>query len=277
MVTMATGRSEASRMPCPAWMEVAAALRPLTSAAATSSPAARLRPVCAVTTGASPPRPPRSQRVHSSVLIPGHHRRRTPPSPRTLRARKPAIPDPAEDPMSTSTTGSSAAPADGATAHAEATTAPAGSPSAHAASPAAHDQRGALLPPGPPLPRSLQGLAFWAARRPAMQQLRRRYGTAYTLHLPIYGRAVMISDPALAKELFTAPQDAQTNLNPNLGRVLCRQSMFALEGTEHRRRRKLLTPPLHGKRIAGYEAVVEDRKSTRLNSSHVAISYAVFC
>src|SRR5690625_6953434 len=30
-------------------------------------------------------------------------------------------------------------------------------------------------------------------------------------------------------------------------------------------------------RQAGCEVQVEDRKSTRLNSSHVAISYAVFC
>src|SRR5690625_5402375 len=31
------------------------------------------------------------------------------------------------------------------------------------------------------------------------------------------------------------------------------------------------------KRIAKVEEVSQDRKSTRLNSSHVAISYAVFC
>src|SRR5436305_5256865 len=29
--------------------------------------------------------------------------------------------------------------------------------------------------------------------------------------------------------------------------------------------------------IAGAEAAIQDRKSTRLNSSHVRISYAVFC
>src|SRR5690625_6410956 len=31
------------------------------------------------------------------------------------------------------------------------------------------------------------------------------------------------------------------------------------------------------KRIVGYQKGLADRKSTRLNSSHVAISYAVFC
>src|SRR5699024_8073787 len=39
MVTIATGRSEASSIPCPAWMEVEAALSPLT-APATIRPAA---------------------------------------------------------------------------------------------------------------------------------------------------------------------------------------------------------------------------------------------
>src|SRR5437660_10005516 len=33
----------------------------------------------------------------------------------------------------------------------------------------------------------------------------------------------------------------------------------------------------HGRREATFSFVVKDRKSTRLNSSHVAISYAVFC
>ena len=128
------------------------------------------------------------------------------------------------------------------------------------------DHRGSLLPPGPPLPKLIQGLGFGLARRQVLQKLRRRYGTVFTVHLPIYGRAVIISDPALAKELFTAPQDAQTNIDPNLGRVLGRESMFALNGPEHRRRRKLLTPPLHGKRIKGYETIVEEETRRELAS-----------
>ena len=34
--------------------------------------------------------------------------------------------------------------------------------------------------------------------------------------------------------------------------------MFALEGAEHRRRRKLLAPPFHGKAMKNYEAIVEE-------------------
>jgi len=35
-------------------------------------------------------------------------------------------------------------------------------------------------------------------------------------------------------------------------------STFSLDGTEHRERRKLLVPPLHGKRMVSYEAIVEE-------------------
>ena len=35
-------------------------------------------------------------------------------------------------------------------------------------------------------------------------------------------------------------------------------STFSLDGDEHRQRRKLLVPPFHGKRMPGYEAIVEE-------------------
>ena len=43
-----------------------------------------------------------------------------------------------------------------------------------------------------------------------------------------------------------------------LGEVLGPGSMFSLEGAAHRQRRKLLVPPFHGKRMAGYEEIVEE-------------------
>ncbi|MFI8589071.1 cytochrome P450 [Dietzia maris] len=128
------------------------------------------------------------------------------------------------------------------------------------------DERAPLLPPGPRLPRPIQGVGFGIARRETLRLFHRRYGTAFTVHLPIYGRAVVISDPALAKELFTAPQESLTNVDPNLGRVLGENSMFALEGPDHRRRRKLLTPPLHGRRIKAHEAIVEEETRRELDS-----------
>ena len=43
-----------------------------------------------------------------------------------------------------------------------------------------------------------------------------------------------------------------------LGEVLGPGSTFSLDGTAHRLRRKLLVPPFHGKRMQGYEHIIEE-------------------
>lgn len=99
---------------------------------------------------------------------------------------------------------------------------------------------------------------FVAARRRTLRVLTRRYGRVFTLRLPLFGDCVVVADPTLAKQVFTTSTDELSNIKPNLSRILGPGSMFALDGRPHRTRRKLLTPPLHGKRIAGYERVVEE-------------------
>ncbi|AQT78055.1 cytochrome P450 [Mycolicibacterium litorale] len=113
------------------------------------------------------------------------------------------------------------------------------------------------LPPGPRAPRLVQGVRFVASRRSSMGALAGRYGPTFTLNLPIFGRTVLVSDPALVKDLFTAGSDLVGRAT-NLGEVLGPGSTFSLDGDEHRERRKLLVPPFHGKRMAGYEAIVEE-------------------
>ncbi|MYR04920.1 cytochrome P450 [Gordonia sp. SID5947] len=116
----------------------------------------------------------------------------------------------------------------------------------------------AALPPGPRLPAVVQGLGFVARRRQTLAAFAERYGPVFTLRIPLFGKVVVIADPTLAKQLFTTPTDQAANVRPNLGRILGDGSMFALEGTDHRSRRKLLTPPLHGRRIKQYESVVAE-------------------
>src|SRR5256885_11391792 len=48
-------------------------------------------------------------------------------------------------------------------------------------------------------------------------------------------------------------------------------------GAPHHRHRDRPGPRVHGWRIHGELIIDRDRKSTRLNSSHLVISYAVFC
>lgn len=113
------------------------------------------------------------------------------------------------------------------------------------------------LPPAPRIPKLLQGVGFLAARDKAVAAVSRRHGPTFTLNLPIFGPTVVVGDPALIKELFTAKPDLIARAGV-LGEMFGPGSTFSLAGAEHRERRKLLVPPFHGKRMAGYEAIVEE-------------------
>ena len=116
----------------------------------------------------------------------------------------------------------------------------------------------ATLPDGPSAPRAVQGIIAVTARLWAMRRMRGRYGSAFTVNLPMVGKAVVISDPAETKQLFTTSPEIADNLRINLGRVLGPKSLFALDGDAHKMQRKLLVPPFHGRRLRVYEAVVEE-------------------
>ncbi len=104
---------------------------------------------------------------------------------------------------------------------------------------------------------SLQGVGFVAAREKSVAALAKRYGSAFTLRLPIFGETVVVSDPALIKDLFTTNTDLIARAGV-LGEMFGPGSTFSLDGTEHRERRKLLVPPFHGKRMASYEGIIEE-------------------
>jgi cytochrome P450 len=114
------------------------------------------------------------------------------------------------------------------------------------------------LPPGPRLPVAVQGVAMLLAKRGLLHALRRRYGAAFTMRLPVFGDVLVISDPDLVKRLFTTSPDVAGQVQPNLGRLLGRGSVFSLDGDAHRARRKLLAPPFHGRRLRAYEEMIEE-------------------
>ncbi|MET8998210.1 cytochrome P450 [Amycolatopsis sp. NPDC004169] len=116
----------------------------------------------------------------------------------------------------------------------------------------------ATLPPGPTAPRAVQGAYALTQPLRGLRRLKDRYGDAFTVNVPIFGNAVVISGPAEIKQLFTSGPELVDNLEVNLGRVLGPRSMFALSGEEHKRQRKLLVPPFHGRRLAAYEQIVEE-------------------
>jgi cytochrome P450 family 138 len=122
------------------------------------------------------------------------------------------------------------------------------------------------LPPGPTAPRAVQGAYALTQPLRGMRRLKERYGDAFTVNVPIFGHAVVLSDPGEIKQLFTSGPDLVDNLEVNLGRVLGPHSMFALSGAEHKRQRKLLVPPFHGRRLAAYEKIVEEETTRELAS-----------
>jgi cytochrome P450 len=116
----------------------------------------------------------------------------------------------------------------------------------------------AKLPPAPPIPKFLQGIAFMTSRRWTTHNVARRYGPVFTLNIPIFGHTVIVADPAVVRQIFMTSTEDLGNIQPNLSRILGSGSVFALDRAEHRRRRKLLTPPFHGKSIKSYEKIVEE-------------------
>jgi cytochrome P450 family 138 len=114
------------------------------------------------------------------------------------------------------------------------------------------------MPPGPRLPKLVQGIGYAVSRNRAYQLIARRHGEVFTMNLPMFGRTVIVANPQLAKQLFMASTDDVGNIQPNLSRVLGSGSVFALDGADHRLRRKLLTPPFHGKSITNYEKIFEE-------------------
>ncbi|WP_163798002.1 phthiotriol/phenolphthiotriol dimycocerosates methyltransferase [Mycolicibacterium sediminis] len=119
---------------------------------------------------------------------------------------------------------------------------------------------GVRLPPAPPIPKIIQGIGFLIANSGMFAAMSRRYGEAFTIEMPFLGRAVVISNPALVKELFsTSPGIAQRPASGtgSLGEAFGPGSTFSLAGDELVARRKLLVPPFNGKRMRSYEDIFE--------------------
>jgi hypothetical protein len=86
--------------------------------------------------------------------------------------------------------------------------------------------------------------------------LSRRYGSAVTLNLPVFGQTVVISDPALVRNLFSTSGEL-VERPTILGEFFGPGSTFSLTGEQLVERRRVVFPPFHGKRVGSYEEIVE--------------------
>lgn len=115
------------------------------------------------------------------------------------------------------------------------------------------------LPPGPRIPKLIQGAAVLTARYGSIAALGRRYGSTFTLNVPVFGETVVISDPVLVKDLFSTSRELIGRPKNNLGgNVLGPGSIFNLDGDALLARRKLLLPPFSGKSMRSYACITEE-------------------
>jgi cytochrome P450 len=114
------------------------------------------------------------------------------------------------------------------------------------------------MPPAVPLPKPVQLVLMAGFRRWFLRTAMKRYGQVFAINVPFFGRSVVVADPSLLRQVYLASTDDLMNVQPNLSRIFGPGSVFALDGTEHRKRRKLLAPPFHGQSIKNYEKVIEE-------------------
>lgn len=111
------------------------------------------------------------------------------------------------------------------------------------------------LPPGPRGPMPWHALGFARDAWGFMEAAHARYGDTFTLHLPGAKDWVFLTNPEHVKQVYTGDAnvfhagEGNSILLPLLGK----HSVLLLDEAPHMRQRKLLLPPFHGKRMAGYE------------------------
>src|SRR3954463_3539748 len=116
------------------------------------------------------------------------------------------------------------------------------------------------LPPGPSTPRALQTVRWVARPMRFLHDCRERYGDMFTVKIAQEDTWVMLCDPDHVKQVFTGDPtvfhagEANTILLPLVGD----HSVLLLDDDAHMRQRKLLLPPFHGKRMAGYADLMRD-------------------
>ncbi|MDP7035355.1 MAG: cytochrome P450 [Planctomycetota bacterium] len=116
------------------------------------------------------------------------------------------------------------------------------------------------LPPGPKKPALLQAWD-WATRPlELLQECHARYGTPFTLRFPGQRALVVVSDPKTVQSIFTEPGVLflSGRANQNFKHFVGENTVFVLDGAQHKRHRKLLHPPFLGERMRAYGSLISE-------------------
>jgi cytochrome P450 len=131
------------------------------------------------------------------------------------------------------------------------------------------------LPPGPRMPRAAQ-TAIWSRRAQWMlEQSRARFGDMFTIRIAHEGTWVMVSDPAMIKQVFTGdPRVFHAGEgNQILSPILGENSMLVLDEKPHMSQRKLLLPPFHGERMQAYGEKMTEIAAREIDSWPTGVPY----
>ncbi len=115
---------------------------------------------------------------------------------------------------------------------------------------------------------AVYALAYLVGGERRMLRLIRRYGPIMTMPILSLGNVAIVSDPELVKQVFTASPEVLLGgegVGPAAA-IYGSGSMFVQEEPEHLRRRKLLTPPLHGAALSSYVPIMEESARAALRS-----------
>ena len=121
--------------------------------------------------------------------------------------------------------------------------------------------RSVATPPGSRAPGAVNAFLFTRDPVGFLERQRRRYGNAFSINFPGFGRMAYFAEPELIKEVFTGDPRVFHAGEANgraLEPVLGRHSLLTLDEEEHMRQRKLLLPPFHGEAVRRYGELIEE-------------------
>ncbi len=118
------------------------------------------------------------------------------------------------------------------------------------------------LPPGPRQPVALQTLRYGFDPYGFFTSAQAAFGDVFTVRV-MREVWVILADPESVRQLYAlGPEDVDSGVaNWSLRPLLGTRGLLLLDGAEHLRRRKLVLPPFHGRRMQAYEGLI--RAATR--------------
>jgi cytochrome P450 len=133
------------------------------------------------------------------------------------------------------------------------------------------------LPPGPKGPNALTAMRFLLRGPQFLEACHARYGDAFTIRLNTGRTVVIVSDPAIVKEVF---QRSGEDLYAGAGNVVLKpilgaRSVLLLDGPEHLRQRRLMLPPFHGERMRAYGETMRAVAERHISQWPVGRDFAV--